>query len=52
MKKSNIKVSQSKMRRSMKNKKRLKDKVVLSKFERKQIVLRESIMNTYGLHNA
>jgi len=52
MKKSNIKVSQSKMRRSMKNKKRLKDKVILSKFERKQIALRESIMNTYGLHNA
>jgi hypothetical protein len=52
MKKSNIKVSQSKMRRRMKNKKRLKDKVILSKFERKQIVLRESIMNTYGLHNA
>jgi hypothetical protein len=52
MKKSNIKVSQSKMRRSMKNKKRLKDKTVLSKFERKQIVLRESIINEYGLKNA
>ena len=52
MKKSNVKVSQSKIKRSVKNKKRLKDKVVLSKFERRQIALRESIMNTYGLHNA
>lgn len=52
MKKSNVKASQSKIRRSVKNKKRLKNKVVLSRFERKQIAIREAIMSTYGLHNA
>ncbi len=44
MKKSNNKVSQHKIKRADKNKKRLKDKPQLSRFERKQAFLREQII--------
>jgi hypothetical protein len=44
MKKSNNKVSQHKIKRANKNKKRVKAKPSLSKFERQQIVLREQII--------
>ena len=43
MKKSNNKVSKSKIKRAKKNKKRLADKVQLSKFERQQISIYEKI---------
>jgi hypothetical protein len=43
MKKSNNKVSKSKIKRARKNKKRLADKVQLSKFERQQISIYEKI---------
>jgi hypothetical protein len=45
MKKSNNKVSQHKIKRAVKNKKRIQAKPYLSKFERRQIVLRESIVS-------
>lgn len=44
MKKSNEKVSQHKMKRAAKNKKRVLAKPYLSKFERKQAYLREQII--------
>jgi hypothetical protein len=44
MKKSNNKVSQHKIKRAEKNKKRIKDKPYLSKFERRQIRIREMIL--------
>jgi len=44
MKKSNNKVSQHKIKRADKNKKRVKAKTYLSKFERKQAFLREQIV--------
>jgi hypothetical protein len=44
MKKSNDKVSQHKIKRANKNKKRVKAKPYLSKFERKQAFLREKIV--------
>ena len=44
MKKSNNKVSQNKIKRAAKNKKRLKDKAHLSRFERRQASLREAII--------
>ena len=43
MKKSNDKVSKSKVKRANKNKKRLSDKVQLSKFQRQQISIYEKI---------
>ena len=43
MKKNNNKASQSKVKRANKNKKRLSDKVQLSKFERQQIRIYEKI---------
>jgi hypothetical protein len=43
MKKSNDKVSKSKVKRANKNKKRLSDKVQLSKFQRQQINIHEQI---------
>lgn len=43
MKKSNDKVSKSKVKRANKNKKRLSDKVQLSKFQRQQINIYEKI---------
>ena len=43
MKKSNDKVSKSKVKRANKNKKRLADKAQLSKFERQQISIYEKI---------
>jgi hypothetical protein len=49
MKKSNDKVSQHKIKRAMKNKKRIQDKPYLSKFERKQIEIRKRIL--LGLEN-
>ena len=45
MKKSNNKVSQHKIKRANKNKKRVQAKSHLSKFERKQAFLREQIIN-------
>ena len=45
MKKSNNKVSQHKIKRANKNKKRVQAKPHLSKFERKQAFLREQIIN-------
>lgn len=45
MKKSNNKVSQNKMKRAEKNKKRIQAKPYLSKFERKQAFLREQIVS-------
>jgi hypothetical protein len=44
MKKSNDKVSQHKIKRATKNKKRIKAKPNLSRFERKQAFLREQIV--------
>jgi hypothetical protein len=44
LKKSNNKVSQHKNKRAVKNKKRVKAKPHLSKFERKQAFLREQII--------
>jgi len=44
MKKSNNKVSQHKIKRATKNKKRIKAKPNLSRFERKQAFLREQIV--------
>jgi hypothetical protein len=44
MKKSNNKVSQHKIKRANKNKKRIQAKLHLSKFERKQAFLREQIV--------
>jgi hypothetical protein len=44
MKKSNNKVSQHKIKRANKNKKRVQAKPYLSKFERKQKAIREQII--------
>jgi hypothetical protein len=44
LKKSNNKVSQHKIKRAEKNKKRVQGKPYLSKFERKQAFLREQII--------
>jgi hypothetical protein len=44
MKKSNNKVSQHKIKRATKNKKRIQSKPYLSRFERKQAFLREQII--------
>jgi hypothetical protein len=44
MKKTNNKVSQHKIKRAEKNKKRIQDKPYLSKFERRQIRIREMIL--------
>lgn len=44
MKKSNDKVSQHKIKRANKNKKRIKDKPYISKFERRQNIIREEII--------
>lgn len=44
MKKSNNKVSQHKIKRASKNKKRVKSKPQLSRFERRQAFLREQII--------
>jgi hypothetical protein len=44
LKKSNNKASQHKIKRAAKNKKRIKAKPYLSKFERKQAFLREQII--------
>ena len=47
MKKSNSKVSQHKIKRAEKNKKRTKAKPHFSKFERQQALLREEILNNF-----
>ena len=47
MKKSNNKVSQHKIKRAAKNKKRIQAKPYASKIERKQAFLREEIVNNY-----
>jgi hypothetical protein len=47
MKKSNNKVSQHKIKRAQKNKKRINAKPYLSGFERKQASLREEIVNNF-----
>jgi hypothetical protein len=47
MKKSNVKASQHKIKRSNKNKKRVQAKPYTSKFERKQERLREAIINNF-----
>lgn len=47
MKKTNNKVSQHKAKRYAKNKKRIKEKPYLSKFEKQQIILREKILQPY-----
>ena len=44
MKKSNNKVSQHKIKRAVKNKKRIQSKPYLSKFEQKQNRIREEIV--------
>ena len=44
MKKTNNKVSQHKIKRAVKNKKRIQAKPYLSKFERKQKFIREQIV--------
>ena len=46
MKKSNNKSSQHKIKRAEKNKKRIQNKPYLSKFERRQIALREQIIGS------
>jgi hypothetical protein len=45
MKKSNNKASQHKIKRAVKNKKRTQAKPYLSKFERKQSLLRQQIIS-------
>lgn len=45
LKKSNTKVSNHKTKRALKNKKRVKDKPYISKFERKQEKIRANIIN-------
>jgi hypothetical protein len=45
MKKTNNKVSQHKIKRANKNKKRIKAKPYLSKFERKQDFIRQQIIS-------
>jgi len=45
VRKSNNKASQHKIKRALKNKKRIKDKPYMSKFERKQAFLREQIIS-------
>lgn len=45
MKKSNDKVSQHKIKRANKNKKRIQAKPYISKFERKQAFLRQQIIS-------
>jgi hypothetical protein len=50
MKKTNDKVSQHKIKRANKNKKRIQAKPYLSKFERKQIAIRARIL--LGLENS
>lgn len=45
MKKSNNKVSQHKIKRAAKNKKRIQAKPYMSKFERKQAFLRQQIIS-------
>jgi len=45
MKKNNSKVSQKKIKRSLKNKKRLLEKIKLSSFEKKQATIRQTILN-------
>jgi hypothetical protein len=45
MKKSNNKVSQHKIKRAKKNKKRIQEKPHISKFERRQILIRESLLS-------
>jgi hypothetical protein len=49
VKKSNDKVSQHKIKRAAKNKKRIQAKPYLSRFERKQIEIRKRIL--LGLEN-
>jgi hypothetical protein len=44
LKKSNNKVSQHKIKRANKNKKRIQDKPYMSKFQRQQALLREQII--------
>jgi len=44
LKKSNNKVSKNKIKRSVKNKKRIQDKPYLSKFEQQQKRIREEII--------
>lgn len=50
MKKSNNKVSQHKIKRATKNKKRVQAKPYLSKFERQQATLREQIIQQHLFH--
>ena len=45
MKKSNNKVSQHKIKRANKNRKRIKAKPYLSRFERKQASIREAVVS-------
>ena len=45
MKKSNNKVSQHKIKRADKNRKRIKAKPYLSKFERKQAEIRQAVIS-------
>jgi hypothetical protein len=45
MKKNNSKVSQKKIKRFLKNKKRLSEKIKLSSFEKKQATIRQTILN-------
>jgi hypothetical protein len=47
MKKSNNKVSQHKIKRATKNKKRIQSKPQLSKFEERQIKIREELIANY-----
>lgn len=47
MKKSNNKVSQHKIKRATKNKKRTQSKPHLSKFEERQIKIREELIANY-----
>ena len=49
MRKSNNKSSQNKIKRSRKNSKRLQDKIYLSKFERKQLRIRDSLTSAFKL---
>lgn len=52
MKKNNNKVSRSKIKRSLKNKKRLADKTQLSKFERKQEEIRHQLLSQFFISKA
>jgi len=52
MKKNNNATSQRKVKRSLKNKKRLSHKITMSKFERKQKMIRDNLLTDFFVSQA